>query len=91
MNIDVGDVSAVAKQSRRLIREWRQAYRAMRRASQVRADVQGASRARLTTANARYMRNSEDFDRKDAALREWAATVDPIDIDAIRKEEGAVS
>jgi hypothetical protein len=84
--IDYGDVSQVAKATNDILKRWRRAYLAMRKASTARAKLDGsATRARLTTANARYARAAEDFDRIDGHLREWAECVDPIEIEALEK------
>lgn len=87
-DIDYSDVSAVAKATRAKVAAWREAYVAMRKASIARAELgPHVSRARLTTANARHARAAEDFDRKDADLKDWASTVDPVDVDAIKQQE----
>lgn len=87
-SIDYGDVASVAAATRAKVAAWRSAYIAMRKAGIARGAVwPEASRARLTTANARAQRAAEDFDRKDADLREWGATIDPVDVDALKDRE----
>lgn len=88
MSMDYGDVSEVAKATRKKVKAWRLAYVAMRKASFARSELgPHATRARLTTANARYARAAEDFDRRDAELREWAQTVDPVNVDDLKERE----
>ncbi len=83
--VDYGDVAAVAKMTRAKIRAWKAAYISMRTSSIARSKLDGyATRARVTTANARSERDAEYFDKVDADLREWAATVDPVDVDALK-------
>jgi hypothetical protein len=85
--MDFGDVAAVAAETRALIRRWKAAHKAMRRASVARAALgPHATRAKITSANARHHAAAEDFDRIDVGLREWAETVDPVDVDALRRE-----
>lgn len=90
MSVDYGNAAAVAKLTRAKVRSWTSAYIALKKASRARA-AHGphSTRARLTTANARYARAAEDFDRKDADLREWSQTVDPVDVDALKSRVDA--
>lgn len=87
-SVDYDDVASVAAATKKLISSWRAAYRYMRKASKSRAALgPHATRARLTTASARYATAAEAFDREDARLREWASTVDPVDVDALKDQE----
>lgn len=85
MTIDYGDVAEVAKATDNLLKRWRAAYVDMRKAGIARGKLDGHStRARITSANAKAQRASEAFDKVDAELREWAATVDPVNVDALK-------
>lgn len=85
MNIDYGDVAQVAKATDKLLKRWRSAYVDMRKAGIARGKLDGhATRARITSANARHARAAEAFDKVDAELREWAETVDPVNVDALK-------
>jgi hypothetical protein len=84
--IDYGDVSQVARATDRLLKRWKSAYLDMRKAGIARGKLDGhATRARITSANAKAQRASEAFDKVDAELREWAGTVDPIEDEELEK------
>lgn len=84
--IDYGDVSHVAKATDKLLKRWKSAYLDMRKAGIARGKLDGhATRARITSANARHARAAEAFDKIDAELREWAETADPIDTEELEK------
>lgn len=55
----------------RLFREWEKAVAASEKAAAARADLgPGATRARVTTANAKWARQAENRDRLAAELEE---------------------
>lgn len=88
--IDYGDVRAVAAATKRLVTRWRKAYFDMRKASTARMNLDAsASRAQLTSANARHARAAEAFDALDAELHQWSETVDPLNISVLRSQASA--
>lgn len=64
-----GEVEAIRVIVNRSFRDLETAQRASTKASEARAALPaGSSRAKVTTANARWMRASEERDRKEDAL-----------------------
>lgn len=58
-----------AREANRLLKQWRQAAAKSARAVEVRSSLPpGSTRARVTTANARWMRAAEERDRLAAQL-----------------------